>query len=168
MLKKSLKSAKRQLTRTWRTLLVGNIKQLMNFYAPFVGAGIRIEEASPDYRRMVVAMDLTIYNQNFVGTHFGGSLYAMTDPFYMLMIMQNLGPDYIVWDKAATVHFRKPGRGKVRAVFTLTQERIDEIRAQAAEQYKVEPVFMVEVIDEAGDVVAEVEKVLYVRKKKDA
>ena len=165
-MKTKMRLIKRTFTKTWRKLLVGNIKQLMNFYAPFVGAGIRIEEASPDYRRMVVAMDLTVYNQNFVGTHFGGSLYAMTDPFYMLMLIQNLGPDYIVWDKAATVHFRKPGRGKVRAVFTLTQERIDEILDQAEQQYKVEPVFMVEVVDEAGDVVAEVEKVLYVRKKR--
>lgn len=164
-MKKNIRVLKRKLTRTWRDLLVNNIKQLMNLYAPFVGAGIRIEEADPDYRWMVVGMNLTVYNQNFVGTHFGGSLYAMTDPFYMLMLIQNLGPDYIVWDKAATVHFRKPGRGKVRAKFSLTQERIDDIRDQAAQQYKVEPIFMVEVIDEEGDVVAQVEKVLYVRKK---
>lgn len=164
-MKKHIRALKQKFTRTWRNYLVANIKQMMNFYAPFVGAGIRIEEADPDYRWMVVGMDLSVYNQNFVGTHFGGSLYAMTDPFYMLMLIQNLGPDYIVWDKAATVHFRKPGRGKVRAEFSLTQERVDAIRDQADRQYKVEPTFVVEVIDEAGDVVAEVEKVLYVRKK---
>lgn len=167
MIKKNIRVLKRKLTRTWRDLLVGNIKQLMNFYAPFVGAGIRIEEADPDYRWMAVSMNLTVYNQNFVGTHFGGSLYSMTDPFYMLMLIQNLGPDYIVWDKAATITFRKPGRGKVRAEFSLNQERIDDIRDQAERQYKVEPVFLVEIIDEQGDVVAEVEKVLYVRRKGD-
>lgn len=164
-MKTKIRAVKRKFTQTWRRYLVGHLKQMMNFYAPFVGAGIRIEEADADYRWLVVSMDLTVYNQNFVGTHFGGSLYSMCDPFYMLMLIQNLGPDYIVWDKAATIHFRKPGRGKVRAEFSLTQERVDDIRDQAAHQRKVEPVFMVKVIDEAGDVVAEVEKVLYVRKK---
>jgi hypothetical protein len=83
----------------------------------------------------------------------------------MLMLMANLGRDYIVWDKAATIRFRKPGRGRVCARFVLTEDRLDEIRRAADAQDKVEPVFTVQVLDDADEVVAEVEKLLYVRRK---
>jgi Domain of unknown function (DUF4442) len=89
----------------------------------------------------------------------------MTDPFYMLMLMANLGRDYIVWDKAATIRYRKPGRGTVRAEFRLSDGQIDDIREKLKTLPKYEPVFTVEVKDEAGVVIAEVEKVLHVRKK---
>jgi len=110
-------------------------------------------------------MRLRFWNRNYVGTHYGGSLYSMTDPFYMLMLMDKLGPDYIVWDKAASIRFRKPGRGRVRAEFRLSDEQIDDIRNKLATLEKYEPTFVVQVKDEAGDVVAEVEKVLHVRRK---
>jgi hypothetical protein len=89
----------------------------------------------------------------------------MTDPFYMLMLTNNLGPGYIVWDKAANIRFRKPGKGKVRAEFRLTDAQLDDIREQLKTLPKYEPTFTVEVKDEAGEVVAEVQKVLHVRKK---
>jgi Domain of unknown function (DUF4442) len=110
-------------------------------------------------------MKLRYWNANYVGTHFGGSLFAMTDPFYMLMLMANLGGDYIVWDKAASIRYRKPGKGKVRAEFRLTDAQLDDIRDKLKTLPKYEPVLQVQVKDEAGDVVAEVEKVLHVRKK---
>ena len=122
---------------------------------------------SDDFRHIEVEMKLRFWNKNYVGTHFGGSLYSMTDPFLMLMLIHNLGKDYVVWDKAARIQFKKPGRGRVRAEFSLTQEQIDSIRAQAAEAYKVEPVFHVVVTDDAGETVAEVEKTLYVRRKEE-
>ena len=112
-----------------------------------------------------VEMKLRFWNRNYVGTHFGGSLYSMTDPFFMLMLIDNLGPEYLVWDKAATIRFKKPGRGKVRAEFRLSDEQIDEIRRAAATNGKTEPTFVVQVKDEAGEVVAEVEKVLWVKRK---
>jgi hypothetical protein len=89
----------------------------------------------------------------------------MCDPFFMLILMEALGRDYVVWDKAATIRFRRPGRSTVKATFQIPQERIDEIRAAADAERKVEPVFMVEIVDEQGEVVAEVEKLLYVRRK---
>jgi hypothetical protein len=89
----------------------------------------------------------------------------MTDPFYMLMLIENLGRDYVVWDKAATIRFRKPGKGTVRAQFRLTQEQIDALRAQADAHGKIEPTFNVQVLDETGEVVAEVEKLLHIRRK---
>lgn len=160
-----LKNTRRKLRRGWRNILERHLGVLLNFYPPFLGAGIRVEHADPDYRRMVIAMNLGLYNQNFVGTHFGGSLFAMTDPFYMLMLIHNLGDDYIVWDKGATIRFRKPGRGRVRAEFTLTDEQLADLRQRADHEPKIEPIFTVQITDETGDVVAEVDKTLYIRKK---
>jgi hypothetical protein len=90
----------------------------------------------------------------------------MCDPFFMLILINNLGSGYIVWDKAATIRFKKPGKGLVRAIFHIPQERIEEIRSQADAQDKVEPQFQVQVTDTEGNVIAEVDKLLYVRKKK--
>jgi len=138
--------------------------RLINIWPPIAGAGIRVRW-SADRKSVDVEMKLRFWNRNYVGTHYGGSLYSMTDPFYMLMLMNNLGPGYIVWDKAAAIRFRKPGKGKVRAEFRLTDTQLDDIREQLTALPKYEPVFKVEVKDEAGEVVAEVEKVLHIRKK---
>jgi hypothetical protein len=138
--------------------------RLINIWPPIAGAGIRVRW-SADRKSVDVEMKLRFWNRNYVGTHYGGSLYSMTDPFYMLMLMNNLGPGYIVWDKAASIRFRKPGKGKVRAEFRLTDTQLDDIREQLNTLPKYEPAFKVEVKNEAGDVVAEVEKVLHIRKK---
>ncbi len=136
----------------------------INFWPPILGAGIRVKW-SADNKAVDVEMKLRFWNRNYVGTHYGGSLYSMTDPFYMLMLMNNLGSDYIVWDKAASIRFRKPGKGRVRAEFRLTDEQLDEIRSKLMTEAKYEPTFQVQVKDEAGDVVAEVQKVLHIRRK---
>lgn len=104
-------------------------------------------------------------NRNYVGTHFGGSLFAMADPWFMIMLIERLGPGYAVWDKAATIRFRKPGRGTVRALFEIPPERVEEIRRDADAAGKVEPVFTVDITDARGEVVAEVEKRISVRRK---
>jgi len=145
-----------------------HLRRLVNFWPPFLGMGIRIVRIAPDMKAVDVEMKLRWWNANYVGTHFGGSLFAMVDPFYMLMLMANLGRDYIVWDKAASIRYRKPGRGTVRAEFRLTDAQLDDIRDELQTLPKYEPVFMVEVKDEQGTVIAEVEKVLHVRKKDPA
>ena len=142
-----------------------NMRLYMNVWPPFAGAGIRVTRLDADWRAIDVEMKMRFWNANYVGTHYGGSLYSMTDPFYMLMLIENLGREYIVWDKAATIRFRKPGVGKMRTEFRLTGERIDGIREALKTERKVEPIFMVEVRDEGGNVIAEVEKILHVRKK---
>jgi len=139
--------------------------RLLRMYPPFLGAGIRIKRMSEDMREIDVEMKLRWWNSNYVGTHYGGSLYSMADPFYMLMLIDNLGREYIVWDKAASIRFRKPGSGTVRAEFRLTQQQLDELRAQVDAQGKIEPTFTVQVRDEQGEVVAEVEKLLHIRRK---
>jgi acyl-coenzyme A thioesterase PaaI-like protein len=139
---------------------------LINLYPPFLGAGIRITRIQPDWRAIDVEMKLNFWNRNYVGTQFGGSLYAMTDPFYMLMLLENLGPDYIVWDKSACIRFRKPGKGKVVASFRITDQQVEDLRAELEAQGKIEPTFTVEVKDEAGTVIAEIDKVLHIHKKR--
>jgi len=112
-----------------------------------------------------VEVRLRWWNANYVGTHFGGSLFAMADPFYMLMLMANLGRDYIVWGKAASIKYRKPGKGTVRAEFRLADDQINDIREKLKTLPKYEPTFKVAVKDKEGTVIAEVEKLLHVRKK---
>jgi acyl-coenzyme A thioesterase PaaI-like protein len=138
-------------------------ERFINFYPPLLGAGIR--SRTVDELTIDVEMKLTALNRNIVGVHFGGSLYAMCDPWFMLILMRALGRDYIVWDKAAGIRFVSPGRGTVRAHFHIPQERVDEIRAAADRDGKLEPTFSVDVLDTEGKVVAQVEKLLYVRKK---
>ena len=137
----------------------------MNLWPPLLGAGIRVRRLDPDWKAIDVEMKMRFWNANYVGTHYGGSLYSMTDPFYMLMLIHNLGRDYIVWDKSANIRFRRPGRGTVRSEFRLSDAQLDEIREALKTQEKVEPVFLVEVRDQSGEVVAVVEKLLHVRKK---
>lgn len=140
-------------------------ERLINYYPPLLGAGIRARRI--DERTIRVEMKLTPLNRNIVGVHFGGSLYAMCDPWFMLILMRVLGGDYIVWDKAASIKFIKPGRSKVTATFHIPQERVDEIIKAVESGNKYEPTFTVDVLDDEGQVVAQVEKLLYVRQKKE-
>ncbi len=140
--------------------------RIINLWPPYFAAGIRVLHRSSDAHTVVVQMKLGFFNKNLVGTHFGGSLYAMCDPFYMWLLMKHLGRDYLVWDKAASIQFLKPGRGTVEARFHIPAERIEEIRREAQTQRKVEPVFQAGIISlDSGEVVARVEKRLYVRRK---
>ncbi len=141
------------------------LRQGMKWWPPFLGAGIRVRSLSDDFRDAVVELKLGRLNRNAVGTHFGGSLYAMTDPFFMIMLLHNLGDDYLVWDKSGSIEYVAPGRGIVHARFQLTEERLADIRAQAAAGEKVLPEFVIDVKDEAGGMVARVRKILYVRLK---
>jgi uncharacterized protein DUF4442 len=141
------------------------LRRWVNLWPPLLGAGIRVKRIAPDMKAVDVEMKLRFWNANYVGAHFGGSLFVMTDPFYMLMLMANLGRDYVVWDKAATIRYKKPGRGTVRAEFRLSDSQIDDVREKLKTLPKYEPVFLVEVKDAAGVVIAEIDKMLHVRKK---
>lgn len=140
-------------------------KLVLNSWPPFIGTGIWVKEISKDYKYIKVIMNLRFWNKNYVGVHFGGSLYAMTDPFYMLMLMKVLGKDYIVWDKAANIKFIKPGKGKVTAEFRLSESQIKEIKEKTDNNYKYEPELLVLVKDSKGEIISEVIKTLYIRRK---
>jgi acyl-coenzyme A thioesterase PaaI-like protein len=137
----------------------------MNWWPPFRGAGIRVRHIADDWSEARVELSAGRLRRNFVGTHYGGSLFSMTDPFYALMLIHRLGDRFLVWDQAASIDFVAPGRGTVSARFSLAEDRLEEIRTQAAGGQKVLPQFDVEVKDEAGQLVARVRKTLYVRLK---
>ncbi len=138
-------------------------ERLINLYPPLLGAGIHSKNINE--HTVQVEMKLTAFNRNIVGTHFGGSLYAMCDPWFMLILMRCLGEDYVVWDKAASIQFLLPGRGKVRAIFNVPKPRIDQIRIEAEGGKKIQPAFEVDVLDEQNRSIAHVQKLLYIRKK---
>ena len=142
------------------------LRFFMNIWPPFIGAGIKIERLSQDYKNAVISLRMGLLNRNIVGVHFGGSLFAMTDPFFMIMVQHNLGRDYVVWDRAAKIDFIKPGKGKVRAQFEVSTEQIEELRIAAADGKKTLRDFQVEILDSSGELVAVVVKTLYVRMKR--
>lgn len=144
-----------------------NTRKWINWWPPLLGAGIRVTRCDENWRAVDVELPLRWWNRNYVGTQYGGSLYSMADPFYMVMLIENLGSGYVVWDKSATIRFRRPGRGKVRAEFRLSEELVGEIRAAVEREGKIEREFAVNVTDESGEVVAEVTKLLHVRKRKE-
>ena len=137
-------------------------------FGPYRGAGIRVEHIADDFSEATVSMRLRWYNTNYVGTHFGGSLYSMVDPFYMLLLMNRLGRDYIVWDKAAFIDFIRPAKGKVSAHFVLTEQMLEDVRHNTADGNKYQPCWPVEIHDEAGELVARIDKTLYIRRKRSA
>jgi hypothetical protein len=147
-----------------------NLRQKLMFryiglWPPYLGSGIRVTKADLENHRLDVELGFRFWNKNYVGTQFGGSLYAMCDPFFMLLLMEALGPEFIVWDKSAEIHFKKPGRSKVRATFQIPKETVAQLRETLKTEYKVEPEFSVDVTDPDGTVIAQVKKRLYVRRK---
>lgn len=140
-------------------------RRMLNLYPPYLGAGIRIANIDNNYRFLRVEMKLSWFNRNYVRTHFGGSLYSMTDPFYMLLLMKNLGNDFIVWDLKAEIEYLRPGKGIVGADFQLTPEMLENIRKHTKDGNKYCPSYTIEVRDEAGETVALVKKTIYIRKK---
>lgn len=142
-----------------------NIKWI-SLYAPYLGAGISVKSANEKFTKIGVEMKMRWYNRNLVGTHFGGSLYSMCDPFYMFILMENLGKDYIVWDKSASIQFKKPGLKNVYATFEILPEKINEIKSYVDLNGKGDFAFKTAVLNETGEIIADVEKVVYVRYKK--
>lgn len=141
------------------------VRRLVNFWPPLFFAGIRATHISEDFRHIEVSLKLRFFNRNMVGTQFGGSLFAMTDPWYMMMLTYHLGKDYYVWDKGAHIDFLAPGRSAVKAVFTVNDAILERIREHTAGGAKYLPDFVVEVTDTSGRLVARVHRTLYVRAK---
>ena len=139
---------------------------LLNLWPPFLLTGIHITYLSKDFRKATVEMRMRWWNKNAVGSHFGGSTFAMTDPFYMLLLMANLGKEYLVWDKFADIDYMKPGFGTVTAEFEITDEMLADIKKHTALGEKYLPNFVVHVTDKHGDMVALLNRTLYIRKKK--
>jgi acyl-coenzyme A thioesterase PaaI-like protein len=135
-----------------------------NFFPAYFGTGARITFISSDWREVRVSVPLSLRTRNYVGVIFGGSIYGAVDPIYMLMLMKNLGRAYVVWDRAATVRFLRPGRSTLRARFELPLEELDAIRQALAHRRSLDRHYTIRLVDEDGVVCAEVEKTIYVRR----
>lgn len=139
------------------------VKLFLNVYPPYLGAGVRVDEIDYDKGVIQVSMPLTWYNKNVVGTQFGGSLYSMTDPFFMVLLMQRLGSEYMVWDKSACVDFVKAGTGTVYARFSIDEAEIATIQALAKDGKAVFRDYELNLTDSKGEVIAHIKKTVYIR-----
>mgnify|MGYP006280391747 CR=1 FL=1 len=139
-----------------------------NLFPAYWCTGARITYLADDFREVRIRLPLTWRTRNYVGTIFGGSMYAAVDPVYMLMLIKNLGSDYEVWDKSASIRFRKPGRGTLRARFLLPEEEIVDIRRTLEEEPTTDRTYTVDLEGEDGEVHATVEKVVHVRKSEES
>lgn len=147
-----------------KNFFLRNLK-IINIWFPFLGAGIKIKEVNDDRTKFLISLRLSNRNKNLFGTQFGGSIYAMTDPFFVFILVLNLGDDYIVWDKSANVEFIKPGKSKVYADIEIPKERITDIKKEIDSIGKNTYYFETEIKDPDGLVIAKVKKEVYVRKK---
>ncbi|HUB07584.1 MAG TPA: DUF4442 domain-containing protein [Myxococcales bacterium] len=140
-------------------------RRTFNLWPCYWGSGGRITYIASDWREVRVEIPLSLRTRNYVGTIYGGSMYGAIDPLYMIMLIRNLGRDYDVWDKAASIQFKRPGRGTLHARFLLTEEDLRTIRARLDTQRSLDRVYEVELTDAAGKVHALVEKTIYVSRR---
>ena len=141
------------------------MRRMLNLWPPFLFSGISVREISKDFRQTKVRLKKKVLTSNYVGTLFGGSLFAMTDPFYMVMIMKNLGKEYIVWDKRSEIEYVSPGKSTVYAEFHLSDAELDDIKSEVASSGKYLKWFEVDIKTTDGTIVAIVKKQIYIRKK---
>lgn len=151
-----------------RVLTPRSLRRVLNLWPPFLFAGVRVRDIAADWHSAEIELRMHWWNRNYVGSHFGGTLFSMTDPFWMLLALHALGRDYIVWDKAGAIEFVRPGRGTLRTRIIVDDAALDEIRAATASGAKYLRWFETEIVDGEGAVVARVRKQLYVRRKQRA
>ncbi len=151
------------MPESWKTRLH---RWGFNWFPAYRATGARIEYVAHDWMEIRIRLPLNWRTRNYVGTLFGGSIYGAVDPVYMLMLIKTLGPGYEVWDKAASIRFRRPGRSTLRAVFRLDAAELQAIRAEVAAAGRSERRYTVELVDEAGEVCASCEKVLSIRARR--
>ncbi|MFN3605148.1 MAG: DUF4442 domain-containing protein [Leptonema sp. (in: bacteria)] len=138
---------------------------IFSLYPPYLSAGIKVTKVENHYKYIFVELNLNFFNKNYVGTHFGGSLFAMTDPFYMLMFLKNLGKEYIVWDKKATIEFIKATTEDVYTEFILTDEEIQFVKSELETKKSLERIYIAEIKTKNDhQTIAKVEKTLYFRR----
>lgn len=150
------------MSESWRTRF---FRWGLNLAPVYWGTGGWLTYMAADWREAQLEIPLNWRTRNYVGTIFGGSMYGAVDPIYMLMYLNILGDDYIVWDKSATIHFKKPGRSTLHAQFVISEDELAEIRTATAHEYSIDRTYQVDLFDESGTLCATVDKVLYFRRK---
>lgn len=136
-----------------------------NLFPAYRGSGGHIDYIADDFKEVRVHLDLSWRTRNYVGTIFGGSLYACVDPVYMIMLIKTLGPAFVVWDKAATIRFKRPGRTRLTARFVIAEEELEAIRKELDTRDSIDRIYEVSLVDAEGVVHATVEKVIYIGRK---
>ncbi len=152
------------MAESWQTRLM---RWKFNFFPAYRGTGGRITYIASDYSEIRIKLPLNWRTRNYVGTIFGGSIYGAVDPLYMIMLIKRLGPEYVVWDKAASIRFRRPGRQTLTAQFTISDGEVEAIKALLEKQESVDRNYEVELTDPSGAVCAVVQKVIYVARKRN-
>ncbi len=151
------------MTESWNTRLR---RHAFNFFPAYRGTGARFTYIADNWREVRIKLPLNWRTRNYVGTIFGGSMYAAVDPVYMVMLINLLGPDYVVWDKAANIRFKKPGQATLYARFVIDQAETEGIKAALLDQPAIDRVYQIDLTDRDGVVHASVEKTIYIRRKK--
>lgn len=136
-------------------------------FPAYRGTGGRVTYISEDWLDVSIKIPLSWRTRNYVGTIYGGSIYGAVDPIYMLMLMRVLGPDYVIWDKAAAIRFKKPGKSTLYADFALSTAEIDEIKRLAETERSIDRVYNLELKDKNSVVHAFIEKTIYISKRKE-
>ena len=139
--------------------------KLVNYYPPYFFSGIKVIDINDDITQLTTQLKLAWYNKNLFDSHFGGSLYSMCDPFFVFIAVANLGDAYIVWDKSAKIKFKKPGYGKVTALFEISKEQLKKMKEEVDKEGKKTFFFTTQVTDSSNEVIAEIEKEVYIRRK---
>lgn len=147
-------------------LTVTHVLKWIRFWPPYLGAGISVQHFNANITSITVRMKMRFWNRNYVGTHFGGSLYSMCDPWFMFILLEHLGDECVVWDKKAEIDFIAPGIGNMYATFAISDQTILALRQQIQDNQKHFPVFTAQILSESGEVVANLSKTLYIRKKR--
>ena len=147
-------------------LTVTHVLKWIRFWPPYLGAGISVQHVNSDITSITVRMKMRFWNRNYVGTHFGGSLYSMCDPWFMFILLEHLGEECVIWDKKAEIDFVAPGTGTMFATFSITGKAIEILREQVQDNQKHFPVFTTEIHNGTGKTIAKLTKTLYVRKKR--
>ena len=136
-----------------------------NVFPAYWGTGARVTYIAGDWQEIRITLPLSWRTRNYVGTIFGGSLYGAVDPFYMIMLIMLLGPEYTVWDKAAAIRFRRPGRSTLKAQFLITPEMVGSIRSELVQVPKVDRIYPVELRSADGTVHAIIEKTIHISRR---
>jgi acyl-coenzyme A thioesterase PaaI-like protein len=151
------------MSESWQSRLM---RWRLNWFPAYRATGARIAYIAADWREVRVRLPLTRRTRNYVGTIYGGAMYSAADPLYMVMLIELLGPRYVVWDKAATIRFLRPGRTTLYASCSVTGEELDALRSEVDAEGRAEREYTIELKDAAGEVHAVVEKLLSIRKRK--
>ncbi len=155
----------------WRTILpreslrIWVRRLIFNFFPAFRATGARVIFISEDMRKLRVKLPLNFRTRNIHGTLFGGAMYAATDPLYAILVKVALGPGHIIWDKAGTIRYRKPGRSTLYAECILSDAQVVSIKKRLASEASVDLSFDIELVDSGGVVHAVVQKTIYAARK---